>query len=189
MMIKIALPALLACTSALAISHEFSEPMEDHLKNEAMGWINNSAVINAINTQNMKHAGLTNAAILELDGKWRSGVNSGNSMLIDSLLSNELSQYLKGVKDEYAGLYTEIFVMDNKGLNVGQSDITSDYWQGDEGKWQNTFSKGANAFEIGDLEEDESTGEFQSQLSTSIVDPATGKVIGAVTIGIAIDGL
>jgi hypothetical protein len=29
---------------------------------------------------------------------------------------------------------------------VGQSDVTSDYWQGDEGKWQKTFGTGdANA--------------------------------------------
>lgn len=186
---KFALPSLLLLTSSFAMSNEFAEPMTDHLNSQALNWINNPAVIEAINAQNTANSNLSNAEILELDGKWRSGVNSGSSSLIDSTMSNPLSMYLKGVKDQYSDLYTEIFVMDNKGVNVGQSDITSDYWQGDEGKWQNTYSKGVGAVDIGDLEEDESSGAFQSQLSTSIVDPATGKVIGAVTIGISIDGL
>jgi serine/threonine protein kinase len=51
--------------------------------------------------------------------------------LIDSLLKNELSAFLAKKKAESKGLLTEIFVMDNKGLNVGQSDVTSDYgWPG-----------------------------------------------------------
>jgi hypothetical protein len=39
-------------------------------------------------------------------------------------------------------MITEMFVMDAKGLNVGQSDVTSDYWQGDEAKWQKTYGAG-----------------------------------------------
>ena len=186
---KFLLPSVLLLSSSVAMSNEFAGTMTDHLNSEALSWINNPAVIDAIKSQNTANANLSNADILALDGKWRSGVNSGSSTLIDSTLSNPLSMYLKNVKGQYSDLYTEIFVMDNKGVNVGQSDITSDYWQGDEGKWQNTYSKGVGAVDIGDLEEDESTGAFQSQLSTSIVDPATGKVIGAVTIGISIDGL
>ena len=34
---------------------------------------------------------------------------------------------------------------DNKGLNVGQSDVTSDYWQGDEAKWKKSYKMGAGA--------------------------------------------
>lgn len=171
-----------------AFSNEFAPQMEDHLKSTAMGWINNSIVINAINAQNSKHAGLSQADIDTLDKEWRAGVNGGDTSLIDTVLSNELSSYLEGIKFEYESIYTEIFVMDNKGLNVGQSDVTSDYWQGDEGKWQNTYLKGAGAVDIGDLEEDESTGAFQAQLSAAIVD-GSGAVIGAITIGMAVDGL
>ena len=79
--------------------------------------------------------------------------------------------------------------MDNKGLNVGQSDVTSDYWQGDEAKWKKTFLVGPNAVFIDKVEEDESTQQFQSQVSLSIVDPATNIVIGAITIGIDVEVL
>ena len=60
--------------------------------------------------------------------------------MIDDILRNSLSGFLKAKKKESEGLFTEIFVMDNKGMNVGQSDITSDYWQGDEAKWIKTYA-------------------------------------------------
>ena len=79
--------------------------------------------------------------------------------------------------------------MDDKGLNVAQSSVTSDYWQGDEAKWQKTFQAGPNAYHIGDVEEDESTQMFQSQVSYAITDPASGKVIGAITVGVNVEEL
>ena len=77
--------------------------------------------------------------------------------------------------------------MDNKGFNVGQSDPTSDYWQGDEDKWQKTYLAGPYAMFIDEIEMDESTQTFQSQLSLSIADPDTGQVIGVVTVGVDVD--
>ena len=80
-------------------------------------------------------------------------------------MANPLSNYLKQVKRDNGDLFAEIYVMDNKGLNVGQSDVTPDYWQGDEGKWRKT------------------------RVTVTIVDPATNRVIGAVTIGVNVDEL
>jgi hypothetical protein len=77
--------------------------------------------------------------------------------------------------------------MDNKGLNVGQSGITSDYWQGDEAKWQKTYGKGPDAILIDDVEFDESSQTFQSQVSLPVVDSISGEVIGAVTVGVNMD--
>jgi hypothetical protein len=79
--------------------------------------------------------------------------------------------------------------MDDKGLNVGQSEVTSDYWQGDEAKWQKTFSAGPDAVFLDKIEKDESTQALQMQVSVSIKDPETGKAIGAVTFGINVDEL
>ena len=79
--------------------------------------------------------------------------------------------------------------MDNKGLNVAQSVETSDYWQGDEAKWQQTYSVGPDALHISEVEFDDSTGFYQSQASLAIKDPATNEVIGAVTFGINVQNL
>ena len=79
--------------------------------------------------------------------------------------------------------------MDNHGLNVAQSVETSDYWQGDEAKWQKTYGNGSGDIHISEVEFDESTGSYQSQVSMPIKDPATGELIGAITFGINVQSL
>ena len=129
------------------------------------------------------------AKIDELDKTWRAQADAADQPMIDAALDSEVSGYLMDVQDGSDGLFTEIFVMDAKGLNVGQSDVTSDYWQGDEDKWQQTYSVGPGAVHISELEEDESTQTVQSQVSASVVDPDSGAVIGAVTFGVNVDKL
>ena len=106
--------------------------------------------------------------------------------MIKSVLSNDLSKYLHRIKKQNQGLYSEIFVMDNKGLNVGQSDPTSDYWQGDEAKWKETYLVGPDAIHLGDREYDESSGKFLIQVSVTVVDPVSRQPIGAATIGVSL---
>lgn len=179
----------LALVPTLVFANPFKAELTEHAKNEVASWANNSVVVEAIKAQNNKHAGLTQNQIDEMDKTWRSQVGAGSSPMIDDLLSNELSAYLKKVQDDSAGMYTEIFVMDNKGLNVGQSAVTSDYWQGDEDKWQKSYLMGANSVFVDEVEEDESTQTFQSQVSYSITDPDSGEVVGAVTVGVNVEAL
>ncbi|MSP81878.1 MAG: hypothetical protein EXQ94_02825 [Alphaproteobacteria bacterium] len=107
----------------------------------------------------------------------------------DAVLANGLSAYLKSAKAEHGGLFTEIIVMDQYGLNVGQSDLNSDYWQGDEAKWQKTFPEGPTAVFVDDIELDESTQTLQSQVSITITNPDTDTVIGVATFGIEVEVL
>lgn len=178
---------LVFATTSHADSH--ASALKELADTKVKSWANDPAVISAINAQNAANAGLSQDEIIKLDKQWRAETKAGSGPLIDKVLNNALSGFLKKVKADSQGLYTEIFVMDNKGLNVGQSDVTSDYWQGDEGKWKNTYLKGPGAIEVGGIEQDESTQKFQSQLNVAISDPATGKNIGAVTIGIDMEAL
>lgn len=152
-------------------------------------WIQEPAIVNALIAQNAAHAGLSQADIEDMDARWRTELSSAARPMIEAQLSNALSLYLKGRQRAAEGLITEIFVMDNRGLNVGQSDITSDYWQGDEAKWQKSFGAGPGALHIDEAERDESTQLMQSQASLPIEDPQTGKVIGAITVGVNLDAL
>ncbi len=141
-------------------------------------WLNDPAVTNAINAQNEKHAALSQGDIDDLDAKWRAD----DATLIDPTLNNALSTYLQGVVEGGEGLYSEIIVMDNKGLNVGQSTKTSDYWQGDEAKFTETFAVGDGAMHVSEVEFDESSQTYQVQLSVTV--SSNGAPIGAVTIGV-----
>ncbi|MBS4017528.1 MAG: hypothetical protein KGZ68_04750 [Dechloromonas sp.] len=175
------------CGQAAAQDHV--GPITEYVKANVATWLSDPLLIGAINEQNAAHAGLTQADIDALDKQWRAEVEAASKPLIDKVLGNALSKFLAARQSESGGMITEAFVMDNKGLNVGQSDITSDYWQGDEGKWQKSFGAGAGAIFVDEVEKDESTQTLQSQVSVAISDPATGQAIGAITLGIDVEGL
>ena len=180
--------AAVALTGA-AVANEFTAPITKLADTQVRPWLKDPAIVEAVKAQNQKNAGLTQADIDALDKKWRAETGSSSQPMIQAVLSNSLSKLLKARKEGSKGLYTEIFVMDNKGLNVGQSDVSSDYWQGDEAKWKKTYAVGATAVHISDVEKDESTQSFQSQLSLPVVDPANNQVIGAITLGINVERL
>jgi hypothetical protein len=173
----------------MAAENDHEQAIREQVVPKVRAFMADNRVADAINAQNTRHAYLTQAKIDEMDKQWRTETNTGGGKLVNSLLGNELSSYLVTVQESSEGLFAEIFVMDDKGLNVGQSGLTSDYWQGDEAKWQKTYGKGADAMLIDDVEFDESTQTFQSQLSLPVVDPYSGAVIGAVTVGVNMDYL
>lgn len=180
--------ATILATQALAAGAHVA-PLEDFAKNTVAEWIANPAIVAAIKAQNAKNADLNEAQIIELDKKWRAETKASSHPMIDGLLNSDVSKALADYRDSTTGMVTEIFIMDNKGLNVAQSDITSDYWQGDEGKWQKTYSVGPDAIFVDEIETDESTQTLQSQMSMSIKDPATGEAIGAITVGVNVEAL
>ncbi len=163
-------------------------PIKAYVEANVMSWLSDPAVIAAIQAQNERHQGISSDQINELDQAWRAQTEGGDRPLIDEVLSNELSSFLADRKNEAGGMITEVFVMDSVGLNVGQSDVTSDYWQGDEAKWQMTFQEGAGAIFVDEIETDESTQTLQSQVSIAISDES-GAAIGAVTLGINVSAL
>jgi hypothetical protein len=136
----------------------------------------------SIHASNEAHAGVDQATIDQLDASWKSEAESDDQPLIAEILSSPLSNYLLYIQAGSAGLYTEIFVMDKFGLNVGQSSVTSDYWQGDEGKFQKTFEVGPDAVFIDEAEFHEDSKTWRTQVNLTVVDPATKESIGAVTI-------
>lgn len=170
-----------------AAENEHKQAILEQVVPQVRAFLTDSRVVSAINAQNARHAGMRQARIDELDKQWRAESANGSGPLIKSTLGNNLSAYLVTVQEDSQGLFSEVFVMDAKGLNVGQSGLTSDYWQGDEAKWRETYGKGADAMLIDDVEFDESSQTFQSQLSLPIIDPADGTVIGAVTVGVNMD--
>jgi hypothetical protein len=181
---RIALAGLILATPALAQDHEFAGPLTELATGRLQEIVQNATIVDAVKAQNDMTAGYDQAKIDELDTQWRAEVGAGSKPLIDATLGTDASAYLAQVQAESGGLFTEIFVMDAKGLNVAQSTVTSDYWQGDEDKFSMSFGAGADAIHLGEIEQDESTQAFQSQVSITIVDPQTGAPIGAVTAGV-----
>ncbi|MEM5491899.1 hypothetical protein [Hoeflea sp. AS16] len=164
-------------------------PVKEFISQSVETWLTDPVVVGAIKEQNAKTSGLDAAAIDKLDKEWRAQATASDKPFVNEVLARELSKFLMEKKEGSQGMITEMFVMDAKGLNVGQSDVTSDYWQGDEAKWQKTYGAGAGVVFVDEIEEDESTQALQSQASVTISDPETGEPIGAITVGINLDML
>ncbi|MBK8084332.1 MAG: hypothetical protein IPK28_11305 [Devosia sp.] len=169
---------------AVAQDNEYAAPLTELANGQLREIAQNPVLVAAIVAQNAQTAGYDAARIDSLDKQWRAEVNAADKPLISATLGTEASAFLASAQADSAGLFTEIFATDALGLNVAQSTVTSDYWQGDEDKFSQTFSVGADAVFLGEVELDESTQTYQSQVSITITDPATGQPIGSITAGI-----
>lgn len=137
-------------------------------------------IVNAVKAENAKGKSL--AQIKEMDKKWieTPGVADFMRVLMESECGLHLRELQKSMR--YAA---EIFVMDNQGAVVCETDKTSDYWQGDEDKFVRSFNGGQGGIFIDEVEFDESTQTYMSQVSVPVMDGET--VIGAITIGIDVE--
>lgn len=178
----------LVAASPMAQAAEPHAAMQAYVENGIMGWAQDATIVDAIKTQNGMTAGYDATQIDELDQTWRAEVGTASD-LIDGVLMNAAADFLRSQIDASGGRITEVFIMDAQGLNVAASGATSDYWQGDEAKFQQTYPMGAGAVHFGEIEFDESSQTYQAQISITIVDPANGQPIGAMTVGIDADSL
>lgn len=144
-------------------------------------WLKNPVVEMSIAAQNKKYQNLSQEEVDKLDKQWREERKSEDQPLVAAILSNPLSNYLTQIQAASGGLFTEIFVMDAHGLNVGQSAITGDFWQGDEAKFQKTFPNGADAIFIDEAELNDDTKTWRAQVNLTVNDQ-NNTPIGAVTV-------
>jgi hypothetical protein len=180
--------AAFATLPAFAEDNQYAAPLTELANGQLKQIAADPALVAAITAQNAETAGYDQAKIDELDKQWRAEVDAADKPLIGKVLATDASKALLAAQDASGGLLTEIFATDAKGLNVAQSTVTSDYWQGDEDKFSKTFPVGASAVFLGDVEQDESTQAYQSQVSITVVD-ASGNPIGSLTAGVDLSKL
>ena len=65
-------------------------------------------------------------------------------------------------------LYAEAFLCDNKGALVGVYPKTTDYWQGDEDKFIQSYNDGKGSIFFSPLKFDESTNTYSIQISVPV---------------------
>ena len=160
------------------------KPATAYVKANIKPWLSDPIVVNAVKAQNIETTKLKDIDINRLDIGW---MERSDKKLIESKMNNELSTFLSKKKEAGKGVIFEIFVFDYRGLNVGQTDMTQDYNQSDEAKYWKTYQVGPNAIFVDKVAKDKDKNV--TQVSLTIKDPATGKAIGAVTVGLDVDKL
>lgn len=184
---RIVLPIVTAAFLTSAALAESPQPdvktlVTEKVISDMRQWIDTDIVRISVDAQNGRLTTLEQSKIDELDNQWKEEREKDDKPLIAATLSNPLSVYLSRMQGRSLGLYAEIFVMDRNGLNVGQSAITSDFWQGDEGKFQKTFQVSNDAIFIDEPEWDEDAKIWRGQVSFTLTDGDGKTPIGAVTV-------
>lgn len=140
-----------------------------------------SRFIQAVKKQNERGTSLSQ--IKKLDQEW---INSDDSYpLKKSMTASPIGKFLMNIIQNNGDKYNEIFLTDAQGANVAAHPITSDYWQGDEDKFIQSFMNGQGDVYIGNIEFDESTQTNAVQISVPIM--YNNQAIGVLVMGVKVD--
>ena len=138
------------------------------------------AVVLEVKRQNARRVPLE--TLQKRDEEWRASpaLTPFKRQVLGSTCARSLGRY----QERLRRVVTEAFIMDNQGALVGATRRTSDYWQGDEPKWLESFNGGRG----GELREqpffDESSQSYVVQVSLPVKDGA--RVIGALTVSLSL---
>lgn len=132
--------------------------------------------------------------ILTQDTLWQALAPEQLTPLASEILALPASQSLRHWKAEHTGLVTEILLTNDKGALVAMSQLSSDYWQGNEPKFQEIATESERGIErkadlwISPIRYDASTKQFQITVSVPVPlhEPNNG-VEGVLALGLAIE--
>jgi hypothetical protein len=120
----------------------------------------------------------TRETMEEVHRKDKEWMANPQSPLRKELSGSTCAQRVRALtKDDPA--IVEVIVMDRQGANVCVSRETSDYWQGDEAKFQKTYGADKEVF-VDEPAFDASTGTYAVQLSVMVMDGRAK--VGAITL-------
>jgi len=182
----------IAATIAMAITAQVAWAQQPHVaaaksmvEFELRPLLQLTVVVDAIKAHNAAYPDApTSDEVIDLEKQWFEEKTTTPGPLLHEVNDNEASQFLKRLKSISGGRVTEILIMGHHGRLVAESEVATDYWQGDEPKFLETFPKGPDAVFIDDVRFDQSANAVQAQANFTLVDPATGAPIGAATVGI-----
>ncbi|MBN1140783.1 MAG: hypothetical protein JXB25_03140 [Deltaproteobacteria bacterium] len=136
-------------------------------------------IVKAVRADNAE--GLTLDQIKKMDEEWIAAKKAKQTIpLMKEKLENACAKYLKETIMPAHPYITEIFVCNKMGANVCQTDLTGDYWQGDEAKHKDVFKKDVLVSEV-----EQEDGKNIAQVSVPVM---MGKMhVGTMTIGVDVD--
>ncbi len=172
-----------ALLSSIDGNELLSDNAKTFVKEQLLPQCTNKVFVDETEAQNKKDESLD--TIKKIDAEWQAAEEPLE--IQEEKLSNATAKEINKIVAKQQ-IIVESFVMDNKGAVVGENLLTSDYWQGDEPKWSNSYADGKGGVDVGKPKFDKSANANLQQVSLPIIN-TEGKVIGAVTFGLNIDKL
>jgi hypothetical protein len=134
-----------------------------------------ATVVEAVRTANTQNASLTLQDITRLDDAWLAAKKPTTAM--QPFFDSAAAKRLLGFEAAHPE-FKEIFITDAHGLNVAETDKTSDFFQADEAWWVNAFNGGAGKVFHGVIEFDQSSQAEAISLYLPVMDG--GRAIGVL---------
>jgi len=131
--------------------------------------------------------------VLTFDSKWQALAPERSTELARAILELPGSRALHAWKLTHQELVTEAMLTNNMGTLTAMSQLTSDYWQGDEPKFNQVVENlraglsGLDVIFLSDIRYDASTSRFQVTVSAP-VGPVTNNIPkGIIALGLDIE--
>ncbi|MEX2320764.1 MAG: hypothetical protein WD668_05380, partial [Saccharospirillum sp.] len=96
-------------------------------------WLVSDWVREPVLQANARNRHLSAGEINRIDRQWVDEVRTGDFDLIGEVLSRDLSTRLELIRRQSQGVFSKLFITDVHGVTIGASNVTSDWFQGDEG--------------------------------------------------------
>lgn len=174
---------LLVSFSALRLAAvEVPAKVHELAKGELAALASDPVLVAAIQAQNAQ--GTTLDAIKAADKRWMD--TAGVADFMKAIIDSPAGAHIRAWRQKHAYV-SEVIVMDNQGANVAITEKTSDYWQGDEKKFTESFKDGGVTF-VDKVKFDDSTQTYSVQVSVPVRD-AAGACIGVICYGIDIENI
>lgn len=165
---------------------ELASEVENVLKSKADIFrpiLKSETIIDEIKKSNKEHQGITEEQIADLDSAFRH--SRAEDEFASRFLTNPAAKTLIDFQESNPA-FSEIFVTDKFGLNVGQTNMTSDLYQADEDWWAGAYNSGRGKEYHGAIEFDESAQAEAISYYFPIFDTGNDEVIGIAKAVISI---
>lgn len=187
--------------SNLFLSTDEKEKIESAGNKISLSILESHQLTKALNLANSENKHIRIETILQRDQLWRSTVEQKSFMpnWIEKMLNSSISRALKDLTIQNSYI-TEIMLTDERGVLTAASNLTSDYWQGDEEKIIATlkmaneykrinslgrFDQSNNRLKMPSIEYDASSKLFLCRLNYPVW--YRGRVIGVLSFGINVE--
>lgn len=178
----LSLSLLTACLGLPLAAKEVPARVAELARGELAALAADPVIVAAVTAQN--NQGATLSAIQAADTRWMA--TPGTADFMKAVIDSPAGHHLRAWRGK-RGHVSEIILMDHLGANVAITEKTSDYWQGDEAKFTESFKAGGTVF-IDKMKFDDSTQTYSVQVSLPVRD-ADGKPIGVLCCGIDLEQL
>lgn len=122
--------------STLHLTSQEEEQIRAQVDQLAMPLLSSASLHALLVKSNQLNSKLDMAIIHKMDEKWMAVSDEGDEQpeWMKIILGSPESRYLHKWQDQQQGLFREILLTDSRGLLVASSEMTTDYYQGDEEK-------------------------------------------------------